>query len=163
MNNNNSWNRYVIWVGAILTVVSLASMILSIPDDSSIPEALLIVRNFIAFVGPIIIVGYFFVDMRNRRLGRLAKRFGLNYESLQSQNSPEEFPVNRITGRINGSEIVIEDRQKLHWLPAGGVAGGHIASRRTVFLVNQIEQKMVSSLNGYVSVGEIRQQLMNIK
>ena len=105
-----------------------------------------------------LIIGYWFVDMRNRKLKRLAKDFGFSFEKLAILESSQEFPINRIQGKIGDIDIFIEDHQKWY-----GLAGRRVAQRRTVFLINQVEQGTPTSWNGYMSVRGIKKQLMSIR
>ena len=162
MNNSYSWNDYVIRIGGLVVILSWIYLVLFIRGVIS-NNSFSIIAIFVLLIGTPLVIGYWFVDMRNRKLKKAAKDFGLSFEKLIPSSSLEEFLINRITGKINGSDIVIEDHQKLHWVPLGGPMGGHIASRRTVFFINQIEQKTPSSWNGYMSINGIRKQLMSIE
>jgi len=159
MSNSYSWNNYVIRFGVILTIFSWIYMILYIRDVIS-DGPFLTVAFLSSFIGTPFLIGYWFVDMRNRKLRRLAKDFGLSFERLVFSGDSPDFPINRVKGKINGSDIQIEDHQRI-LTPFG--MDGEIISRKTIFLINQVEQKVTLSWNGYMRVREIRRKLVTIR
>ena len=167
MNNKApAWNKYVSWIGVILVIVSLLSMIFAIPPDSSLSTGLLAARHFIAIVGPIVVIVFLLSGGRERKLKNLAAEFGLIYEGrphvVLEIGDPQEAVLNRLSGQINGHSVLIEDRQKLTRVPLGGPGGGSVAFRKTVILEDQIEQKISTSLR-FTSIREIKRWLVGIK
>ena len=160
MKNSYSWNNYVLSIGGSLTIFAWIYMVLFIRGVIS-NNSFSIIAILFVLIGTPLVIGYWFVDMRNRKLKRLAKDFGLSFEKLARTTSSQEFPINRIAGKINNSDVVIEDHQKFYSVPLG--RGGRVASRKTVFFINQVEQGTPSSWNGYKSVRGIRRELISIK